>query len=61
MHKSKQNQEPKMLVGMRNGRSIKTQVVNITLQCLLLFEYEGTYAAGLIVSITENQVGEVRC
>lgn len=45
MHKSKQNQELKMLVGTRNGRSIKTQVVNIILQCLLLFEYEGTYAA----------------
>jgi hypothetical protein len=38
VHKSKQNQELKMLVGTRNGRSITTPVANITLQCLLLFD-----------------------
>lgn len=45
-----------MLVGTRNGRSITTKLANTT-----TLQREAYAAAGLKLSFTENQVGEVRC
>lgn len=39
MHKNKLNQELKMLVGTRNGRSITSLIVNI-LPCSVYFSFD---------------------